>query len=263
MDPFLQLTIDGPIAIVTLNRPATRNAIGSKEAISCFEDTFDAINQNEALKVMVLTGAGKAFCAGGDLDGLQAMGQAAQVATTTVRDTYRRGIQRIPLAFERLEVPTIAAVNGAAVGAGCDLACMCDMRIASTEASFAESFIKLGIIPGDGGAWFLPRAVGMARACEMAFTGDTISADEALEIGLVSRVVPPHELIAVALTLARRVASNPGPALRLTKQLLRESRDARLGPALELSAAFQALAHQTSEHRAAVQAMIDRLRVHA
>ena len=126
---------------------------------------------------------------------------------------------QIPLAFERLDVPAIAAVNGAAIGAGCDLACMCDIRIASEKAKFAESFVKLGIIPGDGGAWLLQRTVGFSRAAELSFTGDTLDAAEALACGLVSRVAPPDQLLDEARKLADRIAANPGPALRMTKRL--------------------------------------------
>jgi 1,4-dihydroxy-2-naphthoyl-CoA synthase len=175
-----------------------------------------------------------------------------------IADGYRAGIQRIPLALYNLEVPTIAAVNGPAIGAGCDLACMCDIRIASSKAKFAESFVKLGIIPGDGGAWLLPRTVGMSKAAELTFTGDTIGADEALACGLVSRVVAPEELMSAANTLAERIAANPGPALRMAKRLLREGQHVRLDTLLEMSAAFQAIAHHTPEHDAALAAFLEK-----
>ncbi|MBT4905720.1 MAG: enoyl-CoA hydratase, partial [Rhodospirillaceae bacterium] len=155
-----------------------------------------------------------------------------------------------------LEVPTIAAVNGAAVGAGCDLACMCDIRIASEKARFAESFAKLGIISGDGGAFLLPKLVGMSKAAEMTFTGDMIGADEALECGLVSRVVPHDALMDEAHILAGKIAANPGHSLRMSKKLLREGVHSRLETVLEMAAAFQALAHHTPEHDDAVNALI-------
>jgi enoyl-CoA hydratase/carnithine racemase len=174
-----------------------------------------------------------------------------------VRDNYRRGIQRIPLAFHRLDVPTIAAVNGPAIGAGCDLACMADIRIASEKASFAESFVKLGLIPGDGGAWLLQRVVGYARAAEMSFTGELVDAQAALAMGLVSRVVPHEALLAEANALAERIAANPGQALRMTKRLMREAQTSRLDSILELSAAYQALTHGSAEHDGAVAAFLD------
>ena len=133
-----------------------------------------------------------------------------------------------------------------------------DIRIAADTATFAESFIKVGLIPGDGGAWLLPRTVGRSRAAEMAFTGEAISAQEALACGLVSRVVPKEQLLATANELAARIAANPGPTLRLTKKLQREAEHLRLDSLLELSAGYQALAHKTPEHREAVMAFIEK-----
>jgi enoyl-CoA hydratase/carnithine racemase len=157
-----------------------------------------------------------------------------------------------------LDVPLIAAVNGYAIGAGCDLACMCDIRIASETARFAESFIKVGLVPGDGGAWLLPRVVGMSKAAEMSFTGEMLDAAAALSCGLVSRVVAPEALLDEAMALARRIAANPGPTLRLTKRLLREGQTTRLDSLLELSAAYQAIAHKTAEQVEAVNAFVEK-----
>ena len=165
-----------------------------------------------------------------------------------VRNEYRNGIQRIPKAMWALDVPVIAAINGPAIGAGLDLTCMCDLRIASDTASFAESFVRVGIVPGDGGAWLLPRAVGAAKAAEMAFTGDPISAAEALACGLVSRVVPADQLMSEAMTLASRIARNPAGILRMTKRLLREGVHNTLESVLETSASYQALAHMSPDH---------------
>jgi enoyl-CoA hydratase/carnithine racemase len=175
-----------------------------------------------------------------------------------IRESYRQGIQRIPLALYNLEVPTIAAVNGAAIGAGCDLACMCDIRIASDKATFAESFVKVGIIPGDGGAWFLPRAVGMSKAAEMSFTGDAIDAKEALRIGLISQLTTADALLKTANTLANRITSNPSLVLRMTKRLLREGQKQSLESLLELSAGLQSIAHKTDDHREAVHAFLEK-----
>ena len=152
----------------------------------------------------------------------------------------------------------IAAINGHAIGAGLDLACMCDLRIAAQGARLASSFIKMGLVPGDGGAYFLPRAVGLAKAAEMMFTGESITADEALACGLVSRVVPADALLAEAHALAARIAANPPQTLRLVKRLLREAEHARLPDVLQLSAAFQALAHDTADHREALAAYFDK-----
>jgi len=136
---------------------------------------------------------------------------------------------------------------------------MCDIRIASEKARFAESFVKLGIIPGDGGAWLVQRVIGYARAAELTFTGDTIDAQTALSIGLVTRVVAPEALMDAARALAARIAVNSGPALRMTKRLLRQAQTGRLDETLELSAAMQALAHHTPEHDASVAAFAAQL----
>jgi enoyl-CoA hydratase/carnithine racemase len=173
-------------------------------------------------------------------------------------EAHRKGIQRIPRAIYSLNVPIIAAVNGPAVGAGCDLATMCDIRIASTKAMFAESFAKLGLIPGDGGAWFLPRAVGYSNACLMAFAGEPVKAEAALQMGLVSEVVEPEALVERAQTLAAAIAANPPHAVRLTKQLMRASQNASLDELLDKSASYQAICHAEPDHAEAIEAFFDK-----
>jgi enoyl-CoA hydratase/carnithine racemase len=258
MNAFLQYEKNGPIVTLTMNRPDIRNALSGSDAIGEFVEACDRITRDLSVRAVILTGAGTAFSAGGNVKTMRdsvgrGVGEPAQI-----RYAYKNGIQRIPLALYNLEVPTIAAINGPAVGAGNDLACMCDIRIASERASFAESFVKLGIIPGDGGAWLLPRAVGMSKACEMAFTGAAIDAGAALACGLVSQVVPHEELMDKAGEMARRIAANPGHALRMTKRLLREGPHTRLETLLEMSAGFQALAHHTQQHEEAVNAFIEK-----
>lgn len=259
MTDFLHIERDGAIAIVTLNRPQTRNALTDEDAVGELLAMCEAVNRDRSVSVVILTGAGPAFSAGGNLKQIGELGRGALGEPAQTRYFYRDGIQRVPLALCHLEVPTIAAVNGPAIGAGNDLACMCDIRIASQKATFAESFVKLGLIPGDGGAWLLQRALGASRACEMAYTGEAISAAQALEWGLVSQVVAEQELMPAALDLARRIASNPSDALRMTKRLMLESRHARLPDVLELSAALQALAHNTQAHQDALGTMMARL----
>lgn len=255
--PLLIDRQDG-ICILTINRPEARNPITDADMVAALEDAVTAVNRDHSVRAVILTGAGSAFSSGGnvlhmrDREGMFA-GTPAQL-----REGYRNGVQRIPRALYHCEVPTIAAVNGPAIGAGCDLALMCDMRIASTQARFAESFVKVGIIPGDGGAWLLPRAIGMSRACEMAFTGEPIDAVTALAWGMVSQVVEADTLMASALALARRITANPPAVLRMTKKLLREGQHSSLETLLELSAAMQALAHHTSDHQEAVAAMLER-----
>ncbi len=246
------------IVTLTLNAPEARNALSSQAQWDAVVAACERVQADPAVKVVILTGAGSAFCAGGNVKDFRDKRGLAAGSGMEIRDNYRRGIQRIPLAFHRLDVPTIAAVNGPAIGAGCDLACMADIRIASEKASFAESFVKLGLIPGDGGAWLLQRVVGYARAAEMSFTGETVDAQAALAMGLEARVVPHETLLAEATALAERIAANPGQALRMTKRLMREAQTSRLDAILELAAAYQALTHGSAEHEGAVAAFLER-----
>lgn len=249
---------DGAVVTLTLNRPETRNAISEDDMIAALEAAVGRINRDMSVRVAILTGGGSAFSSGGNVKHMRDREGMFGGGPAELRNGYRHGIQRIPLALYNIEIPVIAAVNGPAIGAGCDLAMMCDMRIASRQARFAESFIKVGIIPGDGGAWFLPRVVGLARACEMAFTGDAIDAETALAWGMVSRVVAPDQLLEEANKLAARVAVNPPQVLRMTKKLIREGQHLRLDSLLELSAAMQALAHHTQDHQEAVAALLEK-----
>jgi enoyl-CoA hydratase/carnithine racemase len=249
---------DGPIVTLTINRPETRNPISDPDMIEAFEQAVGRVNADQSVRVLILTGSGSAFSSGGNLRHMRDRQGMFAGSPAEIRAAYQHGIQRIPKAMMTLEVPSIAAVNGPAIGAGCDLACMCDMRLAATTATFAESFVKVGIVPGDGGAWFLPRAVGMSRACEMAFTGDAIGAEQALAWGLVSEVAEPARLMERALALAQRIAVNPPQVLRMTKRLLQEGQHLRLDSVLEMSASMQALAHHTADHAEAVNALLEK-----
>lgn len=257
MTQFLLYERNDGVVTLTMNQPEMRNPLTGNTAVPEFVDACERINSDQTVKAAILTGAGSAFCSGGNLKDMLRYSRDA-IPAMQIRNEYRHGIQHLPLALYNLEVPTIAAVNGAAIGAGCDLACMCDIRIAADTAKFAESFVKVGIIPGDGGAWFLPRIVGMSKAAEMSFTGEAIDASEALACGLVSRVVSSSELMNTAKDLARRIACHSGPTLRLTKRLLREGQRVSLDTLLELSAAFQSMAHKTPEHGEAISAFIEK-----
>jgi enoyl-CoA hydratase/carnithine racemase len=260
MSDFVLFERDDAVVTLTLNRPDERNALSTQAQWDELVDCCARVRADASVKVVILTGAGTAFSAGGNVKDMRDKQGIAKGTPYAVAKGYQNGIQRIPLALHALEVPTIAAVNGPAVGAGCDLACMCDIRIASEKAMFAESFVKLGIIPGDGGAWLLQRIIGYQRAAELSFTGDMIDAQAALAIGLCTRVVAADALMPSARELAARIAANSGPALRMTKQLLRQAQTARLEETLQLSAAYQALAHHTPEHDASVVAFFEHRR---
>jgi len=246
------------VAVVTMNRPEERNALTEEHQMLEFVELCARVRRDRGVKALVLTGAGSAFSAGGNLKNMRDKKGFSAGQPADIRDAYRNGIQQIPLALYELDVPTIAAVNGPAIGAGMDLTCMCDIRIASERATFASSFVKLGIVPGDGGAWLLARTIGQPKAMELMLTGDTFDAARALELGLVSRVVPHDTLMQHAMDLAHRIAANPTRTVRLTKRLLRESDHMSLATSLEMAAAYQALAHYTPDHDEAVAAFLEK-----
>ncbi|MPM40085.1 putative enoyl-CoA hydratase echA8 [bioreactor metagenome] len=254
---FLQIERDGAILTVTMNQPETRNALTGNTAVDEFVKLCEDVRNDASVKAIILTGAGPIFSSGGNVKDMKRFFDDA-LTPDLIREEYRQGIQRIPNAMYQLDVPVICAINGPAIGAGLDLTCMCDIRIAADTATFAESFVRVGIVPGDGGAWLLPRAVGLAKASEMAFTGEAINAQEALACGLVSRVVPGDQLLAEARKLADKIAANPGSVMRMTKRLLREGQLASLASLLEMSAGYQAIAHKTADHREAVTAFIEK-----
>jgi len=257
MASFLKTQRDGAIQILTMSQPETRNALTGNTAVDELVEACNAIRLDTSIRVVVLTAEGPVFSSGGNVKDMLRF-QNQKLLPETIREEYRNGIQRLPRALYNLDVPVICAINGPAIGAGLDLTCMCDIRIASEKATFAESFVKVGIVAGDGGAWLLPRAVGMSKAAEMAFTGDSLSAQEALACGLVSKVVAPEKLMEEALNLANKIAANPGGVLRMTKRLLREGERSTLDSLLEISAGYQAIAHMTPDHHEAVNAFIEK-----
>lgn len=248
----------GHIVVLTLNVPATRNALDGEHLYAAFEAATRRINADYTVRCVVLTGNGRVYCSGGNVSAMRKRegmfaGEPHDVATQ-----YRAGIQRVARAMYQIEAPTIAAVNGAAVGAGCGLACVCDIRVAGSRATFAESFVKLGIVPGDGSAWSLSRIVGHSKAAEMSFTGDTLDAAAALGCGLVSSVVDDDALMEHALGLATRIAANPPHVVRWTKRMLREGQHVSFDAMLDIAATYQGLAHHTSDHREAMVALDER-----
>jgi len=250
------LHVDKRVATLTLNRHDVRNALTGTGLIEDIINVADWINTCDEVSVLIITGAGSAFSSGGNVKDMADRGGdfAGDVAEVATR--YRRGIQRIPLALQQVEVPIIAAVNGAAVGAGFDLANMADIRIASTKAKFGETFLNLGIIPGDGGAWFMQRLIGYQQAFELTLSGRIVDAAEALKLGLVLDVVEPDQLMVRAGELATRFAAQPPKALRLTKRLMKMAQRMELKDFLDLCAAFQGMCHNEPEHLEAVRKML-------
>lgn len=257
MSDFLIYEKDGPVVTLTMNQPEQRNPLTGNTAVPEFLAAIERIHDDRQVRCVILTGNGPSFCAGGDIREMKRQA-SPEVSEMDIRHDYRRGIQRVSLGLFNLEVPIIAAMNGHAIGAGLDLACMCDIRIASEKAKMAASFIKVGIIPGDGGAWLLPRIVGMSRAAEMVLTGDIIDAQQALAWDLVSKVVPHDELMSSAREMASRITQHASHSVRLTKRLLREALRSPFDTVLELSAVYQAVCHKTPDHTEAVDAFLEK-----
>jgi 2-(1,2-epoxy-1,2-dihydrophenyl)acetyl-CoA isomerase len=248
----------GPVEIWTLDRADRLNALPDLEDGEAFARACEAVNADRSVRCVILTGAGRAFSAGGDLRAMKDRRDLFEGAGTDIRERYRRVVHRIVRSLYALEVPLVAAVNGPAMGLGCDIAGLADIRIASELASFGVPFLKLGILPGDGGAWLMPRNVGYVRAAELLFTGRTLDARTALEWGLVNRVVPADVLLDEALKTAGEIAAQAPNALRMTKALLRQGRDATFDQILEMTAAMQALAHLTDDHAEGVAAVLEK-----
>ncbi|WP_209348990.1 crotonase/enoyl-CoA hydratase family protein [Pontixanthobacter sp. CEM42] len=246
------------VTTLTLNRPDAMNALGADGDGNEFVAACDAINADPDVRCAILTGAGKAFSAGGDVKAMRERSGNFGGNPVEIANGYRTNIHLILRALYGLKVPLIAAVNGAAIGLGCDLACLADMRIASDRAKFGVTFLKLGIIPGDGGTWILPRVIGEARAAELFYTGDVIDAAKACEWGLVSRVVDSGSLMDETEALAAKIAAMPPHALRQTKNLLRQGRSITYDTALELAANTQALMHHTEDHMEGIDALLEK-----
>ncbi|MBV8976426.1 MAG: crotonase/enoyl-CoA hydratase family protein [Alphaproteobacteria bacterium] len=254
----LKLEKSGAVATLTIDRPETRNSLGEEGDGDVFAALCGEINADRGLRCAILTGAGPAFSAGGNVKAMRARAGTFAGPGVHIRERYRNGIHRIVRALWGIEIPLIAAVNGPAIGLGNDVACLADMRIAADGAVFGATFLRIGLVPGDGGSWILPRVIGMARAAELVFTADTIDAQTALSWGLVSKVVAADALMGEARALAERVCRQPPDVLRLTKKLMREGMTTGFDTILEMSAAFQSLAHLTEDHGEAVAAFFEK-----
>jgi 2-(1,2-epoxy-1,2-dihydrophenyl)acetyl-CoA isomerase len=243
------------IATLTLNRPERLNALGD----TLREDFHDAITRASGdpdVRVIVVTGAGKGFCAGGDVKAMDAAREGRRERPLV--EKIAPGRDRTLLAMREAPQPILAAVNGAAAGAGMNLALACDIRIASTTAKFSQAFVKRGLHPDWGGTYFLPRMVGMAKACELIFTGDVIDAAEALRLGLVSQVVAPEELMPTVYDLARKIAAGPPVAIRLARRALYENAERDLRAALEFETFAQNVCFETEDAREGIRAFVEK-----
>jgi enoyl-CoA hydratase/carnithine racemase len=217
-DAGLRYTVDAGIATIVLDRPARKNAF-TLELIDAWADRLEQAGRSDEVRVVVVTGAGDSFCSGVDLSVLQEIERTPLAHKRMLTDR----IHRVAFALEDVDKPVIAAMRGAAVGAGLDMALLCDMRIAGESAMLSEGYIKVGLVPGDGGAWLLPRIVGSAKAMELLMTGDFVDAQEALRLGMVNRVVPDADVLDVTYDLARRIAAAPPVQISMIRRLVRQS----------------------------------------
>lgn len=254
MTDSLRFEIEGGIATITLNRPERMNAF-TWEMIDAWAGALAECRANDAVSVVLVTGAGKAFCSGGDIGEMQKRGDRTPLERKAELESH---VHKIPLALEALDKPVIAAINGAATGAGLDLALMADLRIAGESARLGETYVKVGLVPGAGGAWFLPRLVGTAKALELFWTGELIDAREAERIGLVNKVVPDAELMTAARALAEKIASGPPLSVRFIKRAVKEGLRSDLRSALDLISSHYAVVAGSADHREAVAAYLEK-----
>ncbi|MGQ0849918.1 MAG: enoyl-CoA hydratase-related protein [Actinomycetota bacterium] len=249
--------IEGRVATLTLARPEIRNAITGEDML---EEVIGAIVEADTspdVGVLVITGEGTAFSAGGNVKDMAERRGMFAGTPEQITEGYRNTIQRLTRAMLATDLVTIAAVNGPAIGAGFDLVLASDLRLGSPQARFAHTFVDLGIIPGDGGAWLLPRVVGWQRAAELSFTARVVEADEAVALGILIEVTA--DLLDRTRRLAAEIAAKPAHSVRLAKRLLRQARHMDLDGFLEYSAALQAVSHHTEDHRRAVASYVDKL----
>jgi enoyl-CoA hydratase/carnithine racemase len=254
--PDLEWRLERGVGTITLNRPAARNAF-TFDMVGEWAELLAAAKGNDEVKVVVLTGAGdKAFCSGVDLGSIS---NANPDLTPLQRKSQLHDeIHRVALSVEALDKPLIASINGVAVGAGLDMALMCDLRIMSRSARIAEGYVKVGLTPGDGGAYYLPRIVGTSKALELLLTGDFIAADEALRIGLVNRVAEPEDLAAATRALAEQIAGAPPVTVRMIKRATYQSANTDLRTALDLISSHFAVVAATEDATEALAAMRDK-----
>lgn len=245
---------DDGIAVLTLNRPDFLNSF-SHEMITGWYESLVEFHENDQLKVLIVTANGKAFSAGGDIKAIAKgdgfIGEPKEDLWSDAvkrKDALWKNIQRIALKLEEIDKPVLACINGAAIGAGLDMALMCDIRFCAEHAKLGEGYINLGLVPGDGGGYFLPKLVGVPKALEMLWTGDRIKTDEAIEIGLVDHVYPAEEVFDRTLDFAKTLSEKPQNALRMIKRLVRSHNNVSLSTHLDMVSSHMAVVTDTKEY---------------
>jgi enoyl-CoA hydratase/carnithine racemase/fermentation-respiration switch protein FrsA (DUF1100 family) len=251
--PHVIYEVQGHTAVITLNRPEAKNAF-SPEMIRLWREHLEAARADDAVRVIVITGKGDTFCSGGDIRDMA----EGKLKSWDMKRFLWEGVHRIVLTMEDLDKPVIAAINGAAMGAGMDMAIMCDLRVCSDRAKLAESYIMMGLVPGDGGAYFLPRLVGVSKALELLLTGDLLAADEALKLGIVNKVVPHDRLMAETMALAGKIAVKPPLAVRMMKRAVYQAQTGTLRAHLDYISSQLSLLSETRDHQEAALAFLEK-----
>jgi len=241
------------ISVLTINRPDARNAF-SPEMIGLWRDYLKEARDDDTVNVIVVTGAGDTFCSGGDIRDMA----EGKLRSWDMKRFLWDGVHRIILTLEDIDKPVIAAINGAAMGAGMDMAIMCDIRVSSDRAKLGESYIQMGLVPGDGGAWFLPRLVGVSKALELFLTADVLDAGEALSLGIVNRVVPHENLMEETMKLASRIAQKPPLAVKMMKRAVYQGTTSTLRSHLDYISSQLSLLSETHDHAEAARAFLEK-----
>jgi len=254
----IKFQIQDGIAHLTLARHDIRNAFSEIEFTEEILDAVKIAQYSTESRVFVLSAEGSAFSAGGNVKDMRDKKGIFGGGPAGTRRGYMEGIQRVPKALYGLDIPSISAVQGPAIGAGCDLALFCDITICSASAKFGETFINVGIIPGDGGSWILPRRVGLQRAAELTFSGRVVDGAEAAEIGLALECVKDDQLMDRVMELAQSIAARPPITARMLKTLFRQSLSTHLHDYLDNCAAVQAICHSTDDHLEAVNSILEK-----
>ncbi len=252
-EPHILYETNNNIAIITLNRPKAKNAF-SPEMIRLWREYLKKAKQDDTIRVIIVTGKGDTFCSGGDIRDMA----EGRLKSWDMKRFLWDGVHRIVLTLEDIDKPVIAAINGAAMGAGMDMAIMCDLRVCSDKARLAESYIMMGLVPGDGGAYFLPRLVGTSKALELLLTGDVLSANEALDLGIVNRVVPHDRLMEEAIKLAEKIAAKPPLAVRMMKRAVYQGQTGTLRSHLDYISSQLSLLSETEDHLEAARSFLEK-----
>ena len=252
-EPHVLYKVEREVATITLNRPEARNAF-SPGMITLWREFLEEAKADDRVHAIIITGKGDTFCSGGDVREMA----EGKLKSWNMKNFLWEGVHRIVLTMEDLDKPVIAAINGAAMGAGLDMALMCDLRVCSDKAKLAESYVMMGLVPGDGGAYFLPRVVGQPKALELLLTGDVLGADEALKIGLVNRVVPHERLMKETVGLAEKIASRPPLAIRMMKRAVYQGVTSSLRAHLDYVSSQLALLSETKDHQEAARSFLEK-----